>query len=518
MTQHHPEPADRAATARLDAVCDLIVPDARESAGLHRYDGLSQDLSSDGVTRALERLGHGPAPEDAHDAAHLEVFESGLRWTYEELEAHRRNPLLHLSNLELACYDREYAPAEQRAAAKLAHLRTWPEAVDTAVRTLDEVAAPVARALLPSVRGMAVDLGEGLGRDAEPAVEAALSAHGRLVAHIEGLAESGDPDCAVGAEVLAREMGAWEGMPVDLEQLAGQARTERDRLRELLQEACSRLDPHTGPLALVDRLRRDHPDSEGILAEARAVTEEVLAFTREHGLVPWTDGECRVGIAPPSRRWGMAAMSWAAPEEDDAPSWFHVTPPEPDWPAEDVEDWLEVFSRTTLPAITVHEVAPGHYTHARALRRAPSAVRRRLIGVTFAEGWAHYAEEMVIEAGFRENDPRYRIGTCLEGLVRVVRLACSIGLHTGELSLDEAIARFREDAYLGEAAARSEALRGTFDIGYGRYTWGRLVILELRERARALWGPDFSLSRFHAALLALGSPPLGLLDHALTIG
>jgi hypothetical protein len=268
----------------------------------------------------------------------------------------------------------------------------------------------------------------------------------------------------------------------------------------------------------VTELLADHPGIDGVIEHAQAVTADTLAFTREHNLAPWTDGECLVGPAPESRRWAMAMMSWAGPEEPDAPSWYHVTPPEPSWPKDEIEDWLAVFSRTTLPAITIHEVAPGHYAHGRSLRRLTSPVRRQLIGGTFAEGWAHYAEEMVAEQGFRADDPRYLIGMCLEALVRVTRLTCSIGLHTGALTVDDATERFHRDAFLGTSAAQSEARRGTFDIGYGRYTLGKFAILDLREQARAQWGADFSLPRLHTALLELGAPPIGLITAALSAG
>ena len=208
-------------------------------------------------------------------------------------------------------------------------------------------------------------------------------------------------------------------------------------------------------------------------------------------------------------------MTWAAPGEREAPSWYHVTPPEPDWPQDEREEWLTVFSRTSLPSITVHEVAPGHFAHGRALRRAPSRVRRALHSLSFAEGWAHYVEEVCLEEGFRAGDPRFAIGVALEALVRVTRLTCAIGLHTGAMDLEDATRLFMRDAHLARASAASEARRGTFDAGYGRYTWGKLEILRLRERARRVQGADFSLPRFHAALLDLGSPPLGLLDAAV---
>lgn len=519
---------------RLAAVRELMIADVREGAGLHSYDGVVQDLSEAAVRTGLAALAtptrfprldlrrtsaNGSASADdrdrRHDEAHLGAFETGLRWYFGDYQAHRRDPLLHLAGLDLACYDREYAPEPERAASRAQHVALWPAAIDVAVSTLDAVPAPVAEALLPAVRGLAVAL-DGPVPPAGPAViEAARTAHARLVAHLEGVAVTGNPDCAVGADVLARSLGAFEATQIDLERLAERADEERDRLLTMLAQACAELEPHLPTAQVVAGLLADHPNIEGVIEEARAVTAEVLAFTREHKLAPWTDGECLVGPAPESRRWAMAMMSWAGPEEMDAPSWYHVTPPNPDWPADEIAEWLAVFSRTALPAITVHEVAPGHYAHSRSLRRLTSPVRRQLIGGTFTEGWAHYTEEMLMEQGFRGGDPRYAIGMCLEALVRVTRLVCSIGLHTGALTVDDATERFRHDAFLGGSAARSEAQRGTFDIGYGRYTQGKFAIMDLRERARTQWGADFSLPRLHSALLELGAPPIGLIPAAL---
>src|SRR5919198_4573853 len=101
---------------RLRALCDLAVATAREYVGLHHYDGVVQDLSPAGVSAGLARLG-GPPEPDPHDEAHLATFERAARVEYAELELHRRNPLPHLSELDLSCYDREYAPAEERADA-----------------------------------------------------------------------------------------------------------------------------------------------------------------------------------------------------------------------------------------------------------------------------------------------------------------------------------------------------------------------------------------------------------------
>src|SRR6185369_3578739 len=114
---------------RVRAVCDLDVSEAREFAGRHEYDGKPQDLSPAGVRAGLARLeearsGSGPLP-DPHDEAHLSAAEGLKRVTFARLELHRKNPLFHLGELDLSCYDRDYAPQQERDAARAAHLAAW---------------------------------------------------------------------------------------------------------------------------------------------------------------------------------------------------------------------------------------------------------------------------------------------------------------------------------------------------------------------------------------------------------
>jgi hypothetical protein len=498
---------------RLRALCDLSMSTVREYAGRHEYDGRVEDLSPDGVRSGLARLGDGPPEEGGHDEAHLAAFERLVRLELGELELHRANPLYHIGALDVSCYDRGYAPAAERAEARRRHLAAWPDAVEAAVTALDRVAGPVAEALLPAAQGLTADLEPQ--RAGDPVVERALAAHKRLVAHLEAAAADGLLDTALGRGPLERLLGTGEAMEVDLGRLEERADAERDRLRALLEEACRRLEPGRPPAEVVAGLLDDHPDADGVLREAQAMTDESIAFTLERDLVPGLDGECLVAPAPPSRRWALAMMSWAAPYEADAPSRYYISPPEPDWPAAEQDDWLKVFSRTTLPAITVHEVAPGHFAHGRRLRQVTSDIRRTLHSMAFVEGWAHYGEEVCLEEGFAADDPRFAAGVALEALQRVTRLAVSIGTHAGTMTVEEGAARFEADAFCYGPAARSEAARATFDPTYGRYTWGKLEILALRDRARAAWGAGFSLQRFHAALLGLGAPPLGLMAAVL---
>jgi hypothetical protein len=494
---------------RVRAVCDLSVPEVREYAGLHdRYDGAVQDLSPAGVAAGLARVGNGPPHRDAHDEAHLSAVEAGVRAWFDVLQEHRRSPLPHLANLDLACYDREYAPAEERAEARRRHLAAWPDAVDAAIESMDRVPAPVAAALLAGVRGLA----DGVAGDETDA----LAAHRRFVERVEHFAEHGDPDPSVGASMLAALMSDSEALPVDLGRLAERTDAERDRLRALLADAVERHRPGAKPDEVIAELLADHPtEPEQIYAEAQAQIDEATEFTLARNLLPELGGECRVGPAPASRRWALAMMSWSAPHEADAPSWYYVTPPDPSWPHDAQEEWLSVFSRTTLPAITVHEVTPGHYAHGRMLRRVQGEVRTTLFSLSFVEGWAHYAEELFVEEGFRADDPRFTIGVAIEALIRVTRLASALGLHTGTMTLAESVERFKQDAFLKGPAAEAEANRAGYDPAYGRYTWGKLEIRRTRDEAQARWGRRYNHKRFHEALLSFGAPPLGLLGNAI---
>jgi hypothetical protein len=504
---------------RLRAVCDLNVGEMREYGGRHEYDGVTQDLSPAGVRAGLANLAAAvdsePSLPDAYDEAQLSAYIRHTEVQYGELELYRGNPLYHLGNLDLACYDRDYAPQAERDAARNAHLAAWPAAIDSATEALDRVSAPVASALMDVVHGLTA----GLPATAEEKVrQAALAAHARLVARIADAAQTGEPDAALGSAALTSLLSSAEDMKVDLGRLAERADAERDRLMARLTESCAGIDPARPPLDVARDLVREHPDADGVIAAASHWTALAIDFTRDRDLVPYQDGECLVGLAPESRRWAMAMMSPAAPGEPEGPSWYYITPPEPSWPASDTEEWLQVFSDTTLPGITVHEVAPGHFSHGRAIRRAGTPVRRILHSAAFVEGWAHYAEELCVEEGFCEDEPRFAIGVWLEALVRVTRLACSLGMHAAGLTVAEAARRFEADTHISGAAAMAEARRATFDPTYGRYTWGKLEIMDLRDRARRQWGPGFSLRRFHTALLDLGSPSLGLLGTALERG
>ena len=351
--------------------------------------------------------------------------------------------------------------------------------MDASVSALDEVAPTIAAATLAAARGLAAGLDPG-----DPVEAARLRAQARLVAHLESAAGTGDSgdgalgSAGLGADGLALLLGSAEATDVDLAAMSARADVERDRLRALLERRLRAAAPGGRSPELVAELQRDHPDADGVLAEAQALTDEVIAWTAERRLVPYSDGTCVVGPAPESRQWAMAMMAWAAPGEPDTPSWYWVTPPGREWPRagaarsgcrSSAGPRCRRSPCTRSPPVT-SRTASRCGTRRRSRAGCSAATRSSRAGRTT---WRRSR----IEEGFHADDPRYAIGVAIEALLRVTRLACAIGLHAGGMTVAEAARRFEQDAFLAGPAALSEARRGTFDPTYGRYTWGKLEIL-----------------------------------------
>jgi hypothetical protein len=294
---------------------------------------------------------------------------------------------------------------------------------------------------------------------------------------------------------------------------------ETERLTERMTEACRRVAPRAEVGETLATLLADRPRSnEEIIASAWTVTQDLLRFCADRDLMPYHDGDLQMGLDPDAQGLYLANLRFCAPEEDECESTYHLTPPDWSWPQPQIDEWLKKFCPTIIGAISAHEAAPGHFLHFRAMRHVTGLPRRILQSYTFAEGWGHYAEELCVQEGFRADDPRFEIGVCLEALTRVVRLASAIGLHSGEMTLADSVRMFTDVAHMPGPTAEHEANRGLFDPMYGRYTWGKLTIQDVRARAQRAWGPGYSLPRFHRAVLALGCPPIGLLGTAIEHG
>jgi hypothetical protein len=280
-------------------------------------------------------------------------------------------------------------------------------------------------------------------------------------------------------------------------------------------QTAARIDPTKSAVDVWRSVQDDHPAQGQVVPAAQAVVAELFAFIAERKLVDVPPGQ-RIIVAPaPAYDLGLASMHSSPPlEPHPVQSYYFITDASPDWPLERQNAWLRTFNYATLADITAHEVAPGHYVHSLYMRKTPGKIRRIWVGLnpfpqpsSGQDGWAHYAEQLVSDEGFKADDPRYRLAQIAESLTRICRLIAGIKLHAGEWSLDQATDLFEREAHLPRETAAREAERGTYDPTYGGYFLGKLAAFKLRRDYQAAAGSRFDLREFHERVMTDGIAP-----------
>jgi uncharacterized protein (DUF885 family) len=189
------------------------------------------------------------------------------------------------------------------------------------------------------------------------------------------------------------------------------------------------------------------------------------------------------------------------------PSTYFIAPPDPRWPKAEQDAYVP--GKADLMFTSIHEVWPGHFLQFLHSKRASWRFGQLFVSYAFAEGWAHYAEELMVEDGFAKDSPELAIGQVTNALLRDVRFLCALGLHTQDMSVAQCEQLFRDKAYQDPGNARQQASRGTYDAAYLNYTMGKLMIRKLRTDWFAE-NPGRTRREFHDQFLSHGGPPIPL--------
>lgn len=517
-------------------------PNAAVEVGLHAYDGKLPDFRADGLkaqvamaAAAIEALeGFDPKSLDdvqrAERAALLTTLEE-VRFRIEVLKEPEQNPMFYVGILDLTPYvSRDYAPLEQRAQAIIAFAEAVPAHLTAAKanlqsalpRTFIETALIQARGTASFARtdvpAAMKDLPEGPVADRmAKALESMATALDGYAGYLEEAKGRATDDFALGPEVFARMLQTTQGIDVELGQLEAVIRADLERNLAAMKEAAAALSPKKSTKAVIDKVHKDKPKPDKVIAEATEQSVRMKAFLQEKDLVTIpSDDEAQVVETPPFMRWNAAFLSGAGVfETKPLPSFYYISPPDPSWPKAKQRAYIP--DRADLLFITIHEVWPGHFLHSLHLKRGESRVLKALWNYTTGEGWAHYTEEMMWDAGFSD-DPAIHIGQLQNALLRNVRSLCAIGLHTQGMSVEQCRQMFVDQAFQSEGNAEQESRRGTFDPMYLAYTTGKLVIKKMRadlEAKAKADGTPFDAKAFHDRLLSYGAAPLSAIRAGL---
>ena len=325
-------------------------------------------------------------------------------------------------------------------------------------------------------------------------------------------------DFRIGAENYSRKLSYDEMVDTPLDKLLEIGYQNLRQNQRRFRETAAKIDSRRAPEQIQQALEKDHPPSGGLLQAFRDVLGGLRQFVIDHRIVtiPSTVMPIVEETPPFMRALTFASMDTPGPYEKVAKeAFFNVTLPEPGWSRERMESFMEGFSRGTVISTAVHEVFPGHYTQFLWVQNAPSKVRKLIGANTNAEGWAHYAEQMMLDEGYGAGDLKLRLGQLQDALLRDARYIVGIELHTGKMTFAQGVDFFVKEGYQTQAVAEMETKRGTSDPTYLVYTLGKLEILKLREDYRKLRGTQFTLLDFHDKFLAQGYPPIKIIRRAM---
>jgi uncharacterized protein (DUF885 family) len=520
-------------------------PQIATRLGLHEHDGEIRPITSTSVASDLAWLAGMGARLRAIPRASLSFDRAqeydllGARLERERLElaevrSWKRNPNVYLDLVAgsiLAVLERDFASPCDRAQFATGRLRAVPEVLRAArinlespPRIFTEVAIAQFGGTLEFYRGtirtLTADCRDpGIQADLAEADSAAVRAVEQFITVLrEDVLPRSNGTFALGRDLYQRKLAADEMEMAPVESLLARGQAELEATRARMETLAGRIAPGGGIAAALDTLARDAPREAGLVAFVSARLDTVRSFLRAQNVLTLPPQDDLAVRETPSFQRGLSFASMDAPgvwEKRATRAWFNVTPVDPRWTEAQKRDHLGFFNRASTEIVTIHEALPGHYYQFLALQRVPSRLRQALRCGSNSEGWAHYCEQMMVERGWGGGDLRTELAQLELALQRLGRLIVGISLHTRGMTLEEAQQLFEKRCFMGPVNAAREARRGALDPTYLVYSLGKWRILGMRDEARALLGPGFSLREFHDTLLRQGGVPLPLAREAV---
>jgi hypothetical protein len=497
--------------------------------GDHTYDGRVGDLSASAITNRVEAIDRQiqmleqqtglPHDQDVDRRALLAQLRA-QRFELKDLRDPFQNPQFYAgwgTELDISGYiKRAYAPLPERLQALRRHLDGYPGVLEAARDNLEAaLPRPTLEVAIDATEGFAQYLADevmSVARDDAPTVAAIRQAISELegfAAFLRARLPNAHQDFALGEARFTSYLRTRDLVTLDVPTLETMVREDLDRNTQRARAVAARIASDGIPAAL-ETIQRRHPSVDTIIPDTAGMLEGIRTFIVDHDVmtIP-SDVRCLVAPTPSFMSWASAALDSAGPLETAATeSYYYVTVPTDDWGPAKTEEWLRYLNYAVLENVSIHEAYPGHYVQALHERLASSLTRRLFWVQTTGEGWAHYCEQMMLEAGYKD-DPRLELAQLMDALLRDCRFLVAIGLHCRGMALEDAVHVFMEKGFQSELPAQREATRGTFDPLYLNYTLGKLLIYEVRRKAEQQAG--YSVKAFHDRFLHCGNLPIPLI-------
>ena len=511
-------------------------------SGRHEFDGQMTDLSADGIAKRVEWLNKARGEAAGFDTTALtpdqnfereyvlHVIDNNLFWI-DKAHFPATNPAWYANQLDPEVYlSRDYAPLEKRLKGYLGYAHGIPQ-IAADIRA--NLKMPLPKSLLErgidAFGGFAQfyrnDVSKVFASVQDPEAQkelaaadtAAAKAMDDLKTWLVSQRKTATDAFALGDPLFHAMLKDTEQVDMPTADLAAIGHADLDRNTQALKEACAQYLPKGTLRACIDKMSAHKPKG-GAVEGARVQLADLRAFIVAKQIVTIPgDEQALVAEAPPYNRGNFAYINIPGPYDKGVASTYNISPPDPSWSAKERADYIPGVA--SLLFTSTHEVWPGHFLQFLHANRNPSKLAALWVGYAYAEGWAHYCEEMMWEEGLGNGDPETHIGQLTEALLRDVRFLSAIGLHTQGMTLAQSEKMFRESAFADAGNARQQAARGTYDPAYLNYTLGKLMIRKLRsdwvakQAGAASAAPADQMKywqAFHDKFLSYGGPPIPL--------
>jgi uncharacterized protein DUF885 len=507
--------------------------------GVHAHDDLLEDLSRHaidseahalaGYLRRLDEISQDAlTPTERLEHRMLTANLQARTFDLEVVRPWERNPQFYSDLLASSLAGQtlfSHAPAPERARRVLSKLRQTPRLIQAARDNVKEPPGIFVKVGIETMRGALKFIDQELPRafadlddlhllgDLADAQTEASHAVAVYIEELEAMSPKARASFRLGREKFEQKLRLDEGIAMPIDRLLVIAERELAATQDAFRTLAGRMNGGD-PLDTWSRTKAEHPAPGQLVTVGRQQLDELATFLERQSLISIPPGEdITVAPTPDFYRWSFASMWTPGPfEAKPSRAYYYLTDVDPSWTADRQEEHLRDYNYPTLWSISVHEVYPGHFLHYQHLRRVESKARKSILfaPASFVEGWAHYCEQMMIEAGFGRKEYSIQLGQLAEALIRLARFVVCIKLHAEDMSVEQGVRFFREEAFMEESSARREAERGTFDPTYLVYSIGKLMLLKLRQDLKQKQGKSFSLRAFHDALLANGTAPFWL--------
>lgn len=525
-------------------------PQSGVALGLHEYDGKITDYNKASIDAEIARLKDYDKKFSAIDSASLstkqyydwKLLRSNIKnelFSFEDLKVFNKNPMTYAGAIDVNIYvKRNFAPIEQQIKSIIAIENEAPKLYAAAKANLqDSLALPHIQLAIEIARGSASFLGKDLLvalKDVknDSLMKAFNTANTKAIDAINDYADflekeklgKANKNYAIGKENYQKMLLYGEGITMSADEILAIGMKELAKEQASFDAAAKIINPNKKPIDVYNDIQKEHPTAESLIPDSRKNLEAIRQFVIDKKIVTMPS-EVRVKLeeTPPfARATSTASMDTPGPFETKATeAYYYITPVDPKWTPKEKEDWLAQFNYYTTDVVSIHEAYPGHYTQFLHLNASDATKVQKIFGsYAFIEGYAHYTEIMMLDAGFGNDGDaikaaKYRIAQSGDALLRLCRLVVSINMHCKGMDVDQATTFFMDNWHQGDKPSRQEALRGTYDPGYLFYTLGKLQILKLREDYKKQEGDYYSLQKFNDAILDNGMMPIQTMREVL---